>query len=272
MKLREDRVASKWGFREEPPRSMHSGSGPQEFAREGAPLKRVFDFIASLLGLVLLAPIFLIIACLVKGTSAGPVFFRQERVGWHGRRFRIFKFSTMVNGAHRKGRLITVGGDQRVTTCGIILRRFKLDELPQLLNVLRGEMSLVGPRPEVPEYVEAFAAEFQPILEQKPGITHRAAILFRDEEMLLAASDDPEAYYVQTLMPRKLQLYARDLDRDGFLEDVRTIVDTIFSVARFHSPRRDAWASALSQPVPLRARRAMAGATTQEAVSSSVRH
>ncbi len=234
-------------------------------------MKRAFDFIVSLLGLILLSPLFLVIACLVRATSPGPVFFRQERVGWHGRRFRILKFRTMVNGAHRKGRLITVGGDRRVTAIGRLLRRFKLDELPQLLNVLRGEMSLVGPRPEVPEYVEAFAAEFRPILERRPGITHRAAILFRDEELLLAASDDPEAYYVQTLMPRKLQLYARDLDRTSFLEDVRTIVDTIFSVARFPGQRRDAWPPAAVQPVPLRARRAMAGSAAREAVGSQMR-
>ena len=138
-------------------------------------MQRFADILASLLGLVVLAPLFLVVAIAIKITSPGPVFFRQERTGRRGRDFRIFKFRTMVVDADRRGSCITVRGDARVTRVGHVLRKFKIDELPQLLNVLRGEMSLVGPRPEMPQYVAHFPAEFAKVLERRPGITHRAS-------------------------------------------------------------------------------------------------
>jgi len=201
-------------------------------AREGARVKRFFDCLASGCGLFLLSPLLCLVAVLVKLTSAGPVFFRQERVGRGGRPFHIFKFRTMAADSHRQGRSITVKGDCRITRLGRILRRTKIDELPQLINVLRGEMSLVGPRPEVPEYVDMFWHEFESILKIRPGITHRASILFRNEEELLDRSDDPERFYVEQVMPRKLQLYAQDLDQESLRDDVRTILDTIFKVGK----------------------------------------
>ncbi|MHB8079043.1 MAG: sugar transferase [Candidatus Krumholzibacteriia bacterium] len=194
-------------------------------------MKRPLELLVAAVGLLLLAPLFLVVAVAISSTSRGPVFFRQRRVGRFGRRFDIFKFRTMVQHSSR-GKLITVGGDARITGVGRLLRRTKLDELPQLINVLRGEMSLVGPRPEVPEYVELFLDEFAPILAVRPGITHRASIVFRDEEAMLARADDPERCYVERIMPHKLRLYREHMDRDGMADDVRTIVETVLRVAR----------------------------------------
>ena len=195
-------------------------------------MQRFADIMASLLGLVVLSPLFLVVAIAVKISSPGPVFFRQERTGRHGRNFRIFKFRTMVVDAAGRGGCITVKGDARVTRIGHVLRKFKIDELPQLLNVLRGEMSLVGPRPEMPQYVAYFPAEFATVLERRPGITHRASLIFRDEEDLLVRAADPENYYLQTVLPRKLALYLQDRNYENFGTYLRTIVDTIFCVAR----------------------------------------
>jgi len=206
--------------------------------KEGTGVKRLFDFAAAGLGLALLSPLLASIALLIKTTSRGPVFFRQDRVGRGGRLFRIFKFRTMVNGRPGNGRNVTVSRDRRITGVGRFLRRSKIDELPQLFNVLCGEMSIVGPRPEVPEYVDLFWREYEPILRIRPGITHRASILYRDEEKLLNVSDDPERFYVEEVMPRKLALYTQDLDRESLGRDVRTIFDTIVSVARVTSSDR----------------------------------
>jgi lipopolysaccharide/colanic/teichoic acid biosynthesis glycosyltransferase len=194
-------------------------------------LKRFFDLSAAVLGLLFLLPLLALLALAVKLSGPGPVFFRQERVGRFGHHFRIFKFRTMRSGLARSGRLFTVEGDERITAIGSFLRRTKLDELPQLLNVLRGEMSLVGPRPEVPTYVDLFHDEYAPVLGVRPGITHRASIEFRAEENLLARVADPERYYIEQIMPRKLKLYVRDLDRESLLDDIRTILDTIAGVA-----------------------------------------
>jgi len=195
-------------------------------------VQRFADIMASLLGLVVLSPLFLVVAIAVKISSPGPVFFRQERTGRHGRNFRIFKFRTMVVDAAGRGSCITVKGDARVTRIGHVLRKFKLDELPQLLNVLRGEMSLVGPRPEMPQYVAHFPEEFATVLKRRPGITHRASLIFRDEEELLVRAADLENYYLQTVLPRKLTLYLQDQDCEDFGTYLRTIVDTVFCVAR----------------------------------------
>jgi lipopolysaccharide/colanic/teichoic acid biosynthesis glycosyltransferase len=204
-------------------------------------LKRFLDVVAAATGLMLLSPVFLLIALAIRLTSRGPVLFRQERVGRDGRRFRILKFRTMIDGADRRGRPFTVGGDRRVTRIGRFLRRLKLDELPQLVNVLGGEMSLVGPRPEVPRYVEMFLDEYEPILRVRPGITHRATLLFRDEERLLAACEDPERAYIEEVMPHKLRLYTETLSRGSVLDDVRVIMETVLvlgHLGEIPQPRR----------------------------------
>ena len=170
--------------------------------------KRVFDLIFSSLGILLLLPLFWVVAIWIKFDSNGPIFFRQERVGKSGRKFRIFKFRTMCLDAESKGRQITVGEDSRITRSGRFLRRNKMDELPQLINVFLGEMSLVGPRPEVPRYVAHYPPEVRErVLSVPPGITDYASIEYRDESALLAGAADPEKTYVEKVLPIKLGYY-----------------------------------------------------------------
>ncbi len=194
-------------------------------------LKRIFDLVVATTGLVVLSPVLAAVSVAVKLGSPGPVFFRQVRVGRHGRPFRIFKFRTMVDDAEARGGKLTVGGDGRVTPVGRFLRRHKLDELPQLINVVRGEMSLVGPRPEVPEYVRLFPVPYRRILMVRPGITHRATLWFRREERLLAEADDPTTYYLTHIMPLKVKFYLDGLERQSFLDDLKTIVWTVLDAA-----------------------------------------
>jgi len=189
--------------------------------------KRVLDFTASLLGVLILWPFFLIIAILIKAEDGGPVFFRQVRVGKGGKHFRIWKFRTMVVDAEHKGGLITVGRDPRVTKVGYWLRKAKLDELPQLFNVLRGEMSLVGPRPEVPRYVGFYSEEQRRVLELKPGITDPASILYRNENDLLDGVPDPEKVYVEQIMPDKIRLNLEYAARASFWSDLGVILRTL---------------------------------------------
>jgi lipopolysaccharide/colanic/teichoic acid biosynthesis glycosyltransferase len=169
-------------------------------------------------------------ALAVKLSSPGPVLFRQTRVGRGGRPFRILKFRSMRDGA--SGPQVTAGGDDRITPVGRVLRRHKLDELPQLWNVLVGDMSLVGPRPEVQRYVERFAADYERILAVRPGITDRAALEYRDEESVLAAAADPEAAYVSTVLPAKIQLYHRYLDEMSLRTDVTLVLRTLAKLIR----------------------------------------
>lgn len=190
-------------------------------------IKRGMDIVASLGGLVLLAPLFSVVAVAVKLTSPGPVFYRQERLGRHGRRFCIIKFRSMVDGAEVRGSRVTGSGDERVTRVGRYLRRHKIDELPQLFNVLRGEMSLVGPRPEVAEFAAHYPEEFSRVLTVRPGITHRATQLFRQEEDILGAAKDPHRFYVEKILPRKLAIYLADLGRASLWDDLRTILGTV---------------------------------------------
>ncbi len=194
-------------------------------------IKRVFDCCVATVGLVVTAPLWLLISIAVKLDSPGPVLFSQERVGRHGRHFRIHKFRTMVADAERRGGRLTIGGDARITRVGRFLRRHKLDELPQLLNVIRGDMSLVGPRPEVPEFVELFGESYARVLSVRPGITHRATLWFRNEEQLLAATDDPDGYYLRKIMPLKIKFYLDGLARQSFLDDLKTIVWTVLDTA-----------------------------------------
>jgi lipopolysaccharide/colanic/teichoic acid biosynthesis glycosyltransferase len=167
---------------------------------------RMFDFIWSLAGLVVLVPGFCVVAAIIKLDDGGPVFYRQRRVGRHGNPFWMLKFRTMTVRPDQDGPVLTVGRDPRITRAGAWLREWKIDELPQLINVLLGEMSLVGPRPEVPRYVELYSEEQARVLSLKPGITDAASIAYRRESEVLSLCDDPEAYYIQTIMPDKIRI------------------------------------------------------------------
>ena len=193
--------------------------------------KRLFDLFWVIPGLLLLSPILLLVAIWIKTDSAGPVFFRQVRVGKGGEEFRVFKFRTMVPDAESRGLKITVGGDPRITEPGRFLRKYKLDELPQLFNVLFGEMSLVGPRPEVPEYVELYpAAVREKVLSVKPGITDLASLEYKDENDLLRGAENPREVYIHEIMPRKLDYYVQHVDQRTMWFDFIIILRTIAAV------------------------------------------
>jgi lipopolysaccharide/colanic/teichoic acid biosynthesis glycosyltransferase len=184
-------------------------------------IKRAFDLLAAAAGLVLVAPLLTLIAIAVKLDSAGPVLFRQERVGRHGEIFRIRKFRSMVQDAPRLGASITVGRDPRITRVGHWLRRYKLDELPQLIDVLVGDMSLVGPRPEVPRYVALYPPEVRErVLSVRPGITDNASLAFIDENAQLAGAADPEKEYTERILPQKLRLYLDYVENQSFARDL----------------------------------------------------
>lgn len=188
---------------------------------------RGFDLFAAGMGLLVLSPLLAIIALLIRVTSPGPALFHQQRVGRDGRPFSIYKFRTMLHDAEAVGGQLTVRGDPRITPLGAILRRFKIDELPQLINVVKGDMALVGPRPEVPRYVARYDARQRDVLRVRPGITDPASVAFRDENRLLAASSDPERTYVEEVMPAKLAMNLEYLERRTFLSDIAVIVRTL---------------------------------------------
>ena len=190
--------------------------------------KRVFDVAAALTGLVLLAPVFVVVAVWIRLDSPGPVFFRQERVGRGGVPFRIHKFRTMRTAAESSGPALTIGADPRITQAGEFLRRTKLDELPQLIDVLRGDMSIVGPRPELPQFVAGYPPELRAkVLSVRPGITDPASLQFRDESTLLARAVDPEREYREVVLPAKLRLAADYVDQATLAGDLRLIASTL---------------------------------------------
>jgi lipopolysaccharide/colanic/teichoic acid biosynthesis glycosyltransferase len=200
--------------------------------------KRILDLVVSALGLLLLLPVLAIIAVIIKLDSPGPIFFRQERVGRGGRSFRIFKFRSMVVDAEHAGTALTLRADRRITRAGMFLRRSKLDELPQLINVLLGDMSLVGPRPEVPEFIKFYTPEQRVIiLSMRPGITDYAAILFRDESLLLDGRRDPVEVYRREIMPAKLAHYERYSREIGTANDLRVILATVLLLVAGRIPR-----------------------------------
>jgi lipopolysaccharide/colanic/teichoic acid biosynthesis glycosyltransferase len=191
-------------------------------------LKRLFDFLSVTIGLIFLSPLFLLIALAIKWDSKGEVFFKQIRVGQYGKLFHVLKFRTMVTDAEKKGAKITTGGDPRITSIGTFLRKYKLDELPQLINVLKGEMSLVGPRPEVPEYVEFYPENLKQIIfTVPPGITDRASIEYRDENEILVNSDDPVRDYREKVLPVKLEYYKQYVQERSFWLDFGLILSTL---------------------------------------------
>jgi lipopolysaccharide/colanic/teichoic acid biosynthesis glycosyltransferase len=193
--------------------------------------KRLFDVLSSAAGLLLLLPLMLAIAVAVELDSPGGIFFRQIRVGRGGRAFNMFKFRSMRRVPDTDGPLITRQGDPRITRVGAFLRRTKLDELPQLMNVLRGDMSLVGPRPEVQKYIDMYPAELRRIvLSVRPGMTDEASIEFRNEEALLAGASDAEAEYVREILPRKIELYVRYVKTRNFIGDLRILFRTLHSI------------------------------------------
>ncbi len=195
-------------------------------------MKRLFDLTASLAGLILLGPFLMIVGIAVGLSSGLPIFFVQERVGLRGRPFRLTKFRTMMVLKGADAGLFEPGGRSRVTPFGRVLRAYKIDELPQLWTVLKGEMSFVGPRPEIRKWVEAFPERWRKILSVKPGITDPASVVYRDEEAILAASPDPEKAYREDILPHKLALYEDYVDHRTFSGDLRIILATLAKIAK----------------------------------------
>lgn len=200
-------------------------------------LKRGFDLIVALVGLVFVTPLMALIAASIKLDSSGPVFYRGVRVGRFGKAFRIYKFRSMVSNAEKIGGPSTAGGDTRITTVGELMRQFKLDELPQLINVVKGEMSFVGPRPEVQMYVAMYTEEEKKILSVRPGITDWASLWNSDEGAILAGSPDPEKTYLEKIRPEKIRLQLEYLRRRSFWTDLTIIFQTIAAVIFRRKPR-----------------------------------
>ncbi len=197
-----------------------------------AMIKRLFDFFSALLVFLLLLPLFLLIAIVILLTSNGGVFYMQERVGKNGDLFKLFKFRTMKTGADKQG-LITVGEyDNRITLIGYYLRKYKLDEFPQLINILKGEMSVVGPRPEVSKYVRMYSPEQQKVLSVKPGLTDLASLQFIDENKLLGQADNPDEVYVKEIMPEKLRLNLLYVQNQTLLYDIKIIFKTLVRIIK----------------------------------------
>lgn len=193
-------------------------------------MKRLFDIIFSFLGLVFLSPILLLIIVLMLATSKGPVIYKQVRVGKNNKDFKIFKFRTMLVNADKLGLLSVGDRDSRITQIGYYLRKFKMDELPQLANVLRGDMSFVGPRPEVRKYVNFYNQEQMQVFKARPGITDLASIEFRNESELLSNQEDPDNYYINVIMPKKLQINLDYLKERTFIKDIGVIVKTFLAI------------------------------------------
>lgn len=193
-------------------------------------MKRIFDILVSGIGLLCLSPLLLIVAIWIKLDSPGPIFYRQVRVGRYNKDFRIFKFRSMRIGSD-KGSLVTIGGrDPRITRSGYFIRKFKIDELPQLINVFIGDMSLVGPRPEVRHYVNYWTPEQMHVLDVRPGITDPASIKFRNENELLAMAEDPEKYYIEVIMQEKIKLYLDYVKNSSFWYDIKLIFQTFWVI------------------------------------------
>ena len=195
-------------------------------------MKRLFDIVASGLGLLVLSPLFILVAVWIKLDSEGPVFYRQVRVGRYNKDFRIFKFRSMRVGSD-KGSLVTIGGrDPRVTRSGYLIRKYKIDELPQLINVFIGDMSLVGPRPEVRHYVNYWTPEQMHVLDVRPGITDPASIKFRNENELLEKADDPEKFYIEVIMQEKIELYLHYVKNASLGHDIKLIFQTFCAIIK----------------------------------------
>jgi len=192
--------------------------------------KRIFDVFVSFMSIVVLSPILIIVAIIIKLNSKGPILYKQLRIGLNGKPFYIYKFRTMEMNADKNGPLITSASDLRITRVGRFLRKTKLDEMSQLFNVLKGEMGIVGPRPEVPKYVKLYTDEQERVLTIKPGMTDPATVYFRNEEKLLANADDKESFYINEIMPTKLKLYLQYVDNMSVIYDIKLIFLEFFAI------------------------------------------
>jgi lipopolysaccharide/colanic/teichoic acid biosynthesis glycosyltransferase len=201
--------------------------------------KRIFDVTVSLVGLVVLTPLLISIGIIIRLSDKGPAFFPQKRVGKGGKLFSMYKFRSMVFSESAKDGLFEPGNTSRITQVGKYLRRTKLDELPQLINVLKGEMSIVGPRPEVMKWVAVYPDRWERVLKVKPGITDEASLVFNDEESVLSESDDPELMYREVILPRKLDLYEEYARNNSLQGDIRLILKTIFCVVWKTNSKRE---------------------------------
>ncbi|MGG3467852.1 sugar transferase [Neobacillus pocheonensis] len=212
------------------------GKAVSQYKTQGVNLsdivKRAFDLMMSFFGLIILSPFFIIISLLIKLDSLGPVLFKQVRVGRYEKSFKILKFRTMVTDAEKRGAQITVGRDSRITRVGHFLRKSKLDELPQLINVFKGDMSFVGPRPEVPKYTQYYTKNQKRIFEIRPGITDYASIKYRDENEILALSSNPEKTYIDEIMVDKLKLNLEYLEKKSLFTDVKIILNTLYRIVK----------------------------------------
>ena len=197
--------------------------------------KRLFDIVVSIIMLLILSPVFLILAIAIKLDTEGPVFYRQVRVTQYGKEFRIFKFRTMVNNADKIGSQVTVGGDSRITRVGKVIRECRLDEIGQLLNILGGSMTFVGTRPEVPKYVEKYTSEMWATLLLPAGVTSEASIRYKDEAALLDAAEDVDATYIQDVLPGKMEYNLRSIQEYSFFKDIETMFQTVFAVVEKNS-------------------------------------
>lgn len=195
-------------------------------------IKRTFDFTVSAIAIFLLLPLFGVISLLIKLDSKGPIIFKQVRIGKSGKEFKIYKFRTMVMNAEKLGKQITVGRDPRITRVGYFLRKFKLDELPQLFNVLKGDMSFVGPRPEVPHYTQLYNEEQKKVFTVRPGITDYASIKYRNENEILTKSEDPEKTYIEVIMPDKLKLNLKYIEEQSLWLDIKIIFMTLYKIIK----------------------------------------
>jgi lipopolysaccharide/colanic/teichoic acid biosynthesis glycosyltransferase len=195
-------------------------------------IKRVFDIIVAIILLIILAPLFMILSILIKIDSKGPVMFRQVRVAQYGRKFRIYKFRTMVNNADKFGTQVTTKNDNRITKVGKLLRKFRLDEIPQLFNIILGDMSFVGTRPEVAKYVEEYTDEMMATLLLPAGVTSEASIQYKDEEQLLANAENADHTYIQQVLPMKMKYNLRNVENFSFLGEINTMIRTIIAVTK----------------------------------------
>jgi lipopolysaccharide/colanic/teichoic acid biosynthesis glycosyltransferase len=195
-------------------------------------MKRLFDFLAALTGLLLLSPLLIVLAVWVLLDDGKPVFFRQERVGQNGVLFKLLKFRSMYRDAEKRGQLTVGGRDPRITKSGYLLRKYKLDELPQLWNVVKGDMSIVGPRPEVPKYVNTYTDAQREVLSVRPGLTDPASVEYIDEDELLGRSKDPEATYINEILPAKVDLQLRYVRERSFKKDLGVILQTLKHLVR----------------------------------------
>lgn len=195
-------------------------------------MKRLFDVFFSMFGIAVLLPVYLLISLLISADSKGGVIYRQERTGRGGKIFQVLKFRTMRPDSFNKGALTVGSRDPRITNIGYYLRKYKLDELPQLFNVLLGEMSFVGPRPEVKKYTDLYTEEQRQVLQVRPGITDYASIKFRNENDLLSASDDPEKLYIEEIMPEKLTLNLKYINDNNVFKDIKIIFDTFYAIIK----------------------------------------